>query len=87
MSAEPLFANDLPYSNGELDPLRALSDVLAFSVDDWGASRAMAWVYGIVCGWEEALPEVAAKFGWNDFQQARLVELHRQFVLILGGDQ
>lgn len=74
-----LFLNDVAYSENEEDPLESLDTVIAFSVDDWGASRAMAWVYGIICGWEEAMPEVAARFGWSDSAVARLQRLHERF--------
>ena len=59
-----VFLNDQPYSDGQEDPIKALRDTLAFAVDDWGDSRAKAWVYGIVLGWDdeddhEAMDEVA----------------------------
>jgi hypothetical protein len=83
-----VFANDIPYAGNQLDPLEALEDTLAFSADDWSASRAMAWVYGIVCGWDDdietpeegdAMGELAGKFGWSADTVERLRELHRRF--------
>ena len=93
MINEPfVIANNLPYG-GEpavFDPKRALADTIVFSSDDWWQSRAMAWVYGIVVGWDdddpmegetgrEALDDLAAKFGWSDNVVTRLRELHRRF--------
>lgn len=80
-----VIANDIPYSSVQTNPLKALSDLLAFSSRDWGEERDTAWLYGIVCGWdgdegdESAMPEVAAKFGWADDRIARLRALHRNF--------
>lgn len=81
-----VIANDLPFSNGETNPLEALHDSVAFSSMDWGEARDVAWIYGIVCGWdaddadeESAMPEVAAKFGWTGEQVARLRALHASF--------
>lgn len=81
--ADPIFVNDLPYSTPQEDPKESLKDTLAFSVDDWTQTRAMAWVWGIVCGWDdESLAELAPRFNWSDEAVARLKRLHERF----GGD-
>jgi hypothetical protein len=83
-----IFANDLPYTGPQMDPIGALKNTIAFSADDWSVSRAMAWVYGIVLGWdnddpddpdEGAMGEIAARFGWTLDQVARLRKLHVRF--------
>ena len=75
-----VFMNDQPYASGEEDPREALRATLAFSVDDWAATRAMAWVWGIVEGWDdEAMDELASKFGWDEATTARLNRLHERF--------
>lgn len=83
VSGEPstaIYLNDRPYSDGEEDPFRSLGDTLAFSVDDWGHTRAMAWVWGIILGWDdEAMAELAALFGWDEDTTARLNRLHTAF--------
>jgi hypothetical protein len=90
MTARVMFANDIPFTECDLDPLKALGDAIAFAVDDWGASRSMAWVYGIVLGWDdddpmegesghEAMDQLAARFRWTPEQVERLRELHRRF--------
>lgn len=80
MSARAVFLNDLPYTDGEEDPFESLSATLAFSVDDWSATRAMAWVWGIIEGWDdESMAELAAQFGWDEATTARLNRLHEAF--------
>jgi hypothetical protein len=85
--SDVIFLNDEPNRSTETDPLKALHDTLAFSVDDWGSTRAMAWVWGIVCGWDEALPELADRFGWSDGAVAKLQFLHARFVELEGTDE
>jgi hypothetical protein len=82
-----VIANDLPFSSAETNPLEALHDSVAFSSMDWGEARDVAWIYGIVCGWDEdddpeeagAMRELATEFGWSDEQVARLRALHANF--------
>lgn len=75
-----IFLNDEPYRSTEEDPIEALKTTLAFSVDDWGATRAMAWVWGIVLGWDdESLSELAERHRWSDGAVARLHLLHEKF--------
>lgn len=85
-SPTAVFLNDQPYRDGQEDPRESLRDTLAFSVDDWGATRAMAWVWGIVHGWDpEAMEELAERFGWDPATTARLDRLHEAFDR-LGGE-
>lgn len=78
-----IYANDLPYSSEETDPLTALHTTLAFAVDDWSETRAKAWIWGIVCGWDdESIAELAPKFRWSDDAIARLRRLHVRFKAI-----
>lgn len=83
-----IVANDITYSDGEENPLKSLDSTLAFSSNDWGESRAMAWVWGIVCGWgkpgdpDEAVTELAERFGWDDAAVARLGRLHDKFAAL-----
>lgn len=85
MSERIIVANNLPYTMPTTDPKQALEDTLAFAVNDWGESRATAWIYGIILGWfdDEDEEERAAtreefrqKFGWTGEQIARLEALH-----------
>lgn len=86
-----IIANDIPYFGGQTNPLKALESTVTFSSMDWGEARDTAWIYGIVCGWDEddpeeesAMPELAAKFGWTDEQVTRLRALHAEFVRMGG---
>ena len=94
-----IIANDLPYSLPTTDPKQALQDTIAFSANDWGESRAMAWVYGIVLGWDfdgdedddeddgsELREEFRQKFGWTGEQIARLEALHAAFERLGAGE-
>jgi len=80
-----VFVNDLPYNDGQENPLGALGDALAFAADDWADTRAKAWVWGIVLGWDdEAMAELAADFHWDDATVARLRRLHEGFDALSG---
>ncbi len=89
MSAEPVFLNDLEYSSTDLDPFDSLRRTITFSADDWGQSRAMAWVWGVAVGWDladdaELRAEFAETFGWTDETMARLEALHAAFEAAAG---
>lgn len=76
-----IMANDLPYTRDEPNPLTAIGDALAFGVDDWGATRAKAWIYGIVLGWDdESIDDLAKQHRWTPNQVRRLRALHERFV-------
>lgn len=74
------FLNDVTYTDGEEHPIQALKTTLAFAADDWGDTRAKAWVWGIILGWDEASEEeLAARFGWSAESVGRLRRLHERF--------
>lgn len=78
--ARILLLSDQPYSDGQEDPFESLRSTLSFAVDDWAASRAMAWTWGIVNGWDvDAMTELAEQFGWDAATTARLDRLHASF--------
>jgi hypothetical protein len=52
-----------------LDSLRA---VIVTDPRDWSIDRRDAWIYAIVCGWDEVLTEVARRHRWDDATIARL---------------
>jgi len=60
-------------------PKESLDSAIALHVRDWGAHRRDAWIYGIVCGWYDALDEVGDQHGWDDEAKARLKRLHEAF--------
>jgi hypothetical protein len=53
----------------------SLHTVVATSSQDWSITDPDAWIYGIVCGWDDALPEVAKARGWTPAGVARLMDL------------
>lgn len=66
------------------DALVSLMSTMATSARDWSASNDVAWLYGIVCGWDDsALPEVAARHGWHEPKIERLRTLRSGFVRAL----
>lgn len=83
-----IIANDIPYADSTLDPLQSLEDSLAFASNDWAGSRAGAWIYGIVLGWENPdepddddppWTELHERFGWDGDTIDRLKALHAAF--------
>ncbi|UZF57686.1 hypothetical protein LH935_06790 [Gordonia polyisoprenivorans] len=70
--------------------LESLANVLAFSSRDWGQARDLAWLWGIVHGWDDedheedsAMPEQARTHGWDEVEVARLRGLHAAYEYIL----
>jgi hypothetical protein len=56
------------------EALASARHAMTFSSNDWGSSPDFAWLYGILVGWSDsegdALPELAARFGWSaDFTE------------------
>jgi hypothetical protein len=83
-----VFATRLAEQGHRIDPLAALHDAMVFSSADWGAARDLAFIYGIVVGWDgdpddepdeddgDAMSELAAKFGWSEQGVQRLRAMH-----------
>lgn len=73
--------------SGTPNPFESLKDAIAFSSADWGQTQDMAWVYGIVLGWDAdpgededgAMNELAGRFGWDVDTVTRLRRLHREY--------
>lgn len=58
------------------NPLESLEVVLVFDSRDWAGNRRDAWIYGIICGWENddplegetadgAINEICQKYGFE----------------------
>ncbi len=45
---------------------------------DWSNNERDAWIYGIVVGWDDALPEIVKKFGWDNIDVIRLKKFHEE---------
>jgi hypothetical protein len=50
----------------ESEALKVIRDAIVQSELEWDQEEQSAVVLAIVCGWHEALPEVAEKFGWSE---------------------
>ena len=58
----------------------SLGNCVAFHCRDWSADKRDAWIFGIVCGWDdEAMAEIAKKHRWQPIAVARLKRLRAQF--------
>lgn len=73
------------------DPFASLHDRIVFSSADWGRSKDLAWIYGIVVGWDDdpddppvlrvnAMDDLQREFGWTDAHVERLRRLHTAFL-------
>lgn len=62
-----------------VNPFDSLHAAICTTSRDMGEAKLDAWVYGVVVGWDSAMPELAAKFGWTEETQARLRQLHEVF--------
>ena len=75
---------DLDDIHREQSPFESLKNTVVFSSADWTAAPDMAWVYGIVIGWDDeddpnGLDAVARQFGWKPEKIERLRRLHAAF--------
>lgn len=60
-------------------PVKSLQVTMHFDPRDWSVLEKDAWIYGIICGWGDAIADVAKKHGWTDETVARLRRLHMAF--------
>lgn len=86
-----VMAGDLHQLAHTEDAHEALRQAIAFSSADWGQARDLAWIYGIVLGWDcdpedledegavNAMDEMAIRHGWDVENVARLRRLHAAF--------
>jgi hypothetical protein len=62
------------------DPLGELHHAMTLSSMDWGASKDIAWIFGIAVGWDgPAMAELAEKHGWSAQRVAHLRKLRRYY--------
>ena len=75
--------NILTYPKSEMDIQGCLDSIectIAFDVRDWSEDSRLAWIYGIVFGWDDAEKEIQNNFRWSDADIKRLRKLHRQWI-------
>lgn len=59
----------------------SVENCMTFHARDWSLNKRDAWMYGIVCGWDdESMPEVAALHGWSAAEVERLRRLHENWM-------
>ena len=71
--------------SGEADPFKSLHNIIVYSPSDFSKTIEMAWIYGIVVGWDddECFEEFEKKFTcWSKNDSKRLKELHENFVKV-----
>lgn len=61
------------------DPIDSLKTCVATSSRDWSIDKRDAWIYGIICGWEESIEDLAIDHGWDAETVSRLQRLHNAF--------
>jgi hypothetical protein len=89
-----IISHQLDEIDGEENPLESIVNTIVFSSADWAEARDMAWLYGIVMGWDpnegddddpdSAMAELAQRFSWTEGQVARLRRLHTSFRALRG---
>jgi hypothetical protein len=82
---------DVPDPAGLVAALESLENAMVTSAADWAATPAMAWVYGVIVGWDcdgcegthdecgngPATRELATRFRWSAADVERLRGHHR----------
>lgn len=64
-----------------VDALESVKRSLTFHPMDMSSDKRMAWIYGILVGWDEAsLAEMAKKHGWAPDDVQKLEEHHKAIV-------
>ena len=61
----------------------SLVNTLVFAARDWSTGRDLAWLWGVLCGWGDAMDEQARICGWDEQQVARLRAFHATITRIL----
>ncbi|GAA3330621.1 hypothetical protein HP467_07335 [Curtobacterium albidum] len=66
------------------EAIESLRNTLALSSRDWNTYGDVAWLWGVLLGWEDDdedyLPGVAAQWRWSEAQVARLRRLRAALV-------
>ena len=70
---------DSPCAVAEENPLESIKTTIAFDSKDYSLNKRDAWIYGIVCGWDDALDEVCKQFNWDESNKARLKRLNEKY--------
>jgi hypothetical protein len=59
--------------------IESIYDAIVFSPHDWGGHPRLAWIYGIICGWnDECFEEFKNEYDWDDETIERLKNYHEE---------
>jgi len=67
-----------PIELSNSNPFDSIHTCCAFWCGDWSEDHRLAWIYGIVCGWED-YQELQEMHGWDDEAIERLKYLHKEY--------
>lgn len=74
---------------GTVEKLREIFDSLHSTIvtdpKDWSLHKRDAWLYGILVGWDDCLPEIQKRFNWSDKDVSRLQKYRSVIASIKGG--
>lgn len=59
--------------------LHSATEAAGRSLVDWESDRELAWIFGILRGWEECLSQVAERFEWTP-RQVQALQNHGAIV-------
>lgn len=63
-----------------IDVYESLKATISLHSRDWSLNHRDAWLYGIICGWDEfSLRELKKLHGWDDETISRLIKLNKDF--------
>ena len=62
-----------------MKPLGSIADSMATWAGDWSTDPTLAWIYGIVHGWDGAWGEIKDKHKWSHATMDRLRALHLEY--------
>ncbi len=72
------------------NPLESISIAMATWSGDWSTDPRLAWIYGIVNGWDDndgdAMAEMSKLHGWTPEAVARLRRLHAEYQRLATGE-
>lgn len=62
------------------NPIQALRCAMSSYPGDWSVDKRMSWMYGIICGWDNAsYVQLQQKHNWSDEDVARNIRLRDEF--------
>ncbi|WP_242242695.1 hypothetical protein [Bacillus cereus group sp. BfR-BA-01309] len=66
--------------------MNSLDRAISFSPHDWSSHHRLAWIYGIICGWDDAsLNGLQEKFSWDNEAIERLKSYHEEVKKVTEG--